>query len=508
MTGNAPTLAATADDAPRVAAPAARAGLLAGLWLAGFGALAVALVRLYPDSYQQDGGFHFIFARWAFAHPHLFVDVWGRPLFTLLYAGPAQLGYPAAKLVTVAVAVATGWHTYRLARELELPRPALAVPLLFLQPAFLLLSSETMTEPLFALLLVVALRLHVAGRIRAGMAVASLLPLARPEGFFVGVLWGAAILAQGRAGPTLPRRALSALWLALGTFLWWLAALLMTGDPLFIPHVWPAGWGATSAANGTGPLLHYVAIRHQILAGPVLEGLFLAGLVALALRRRFALVVGPVVLVVALHAVFFVYGLFGSAGYARYLVCVAPPMALATLAGWDLAARWLAWLPRALTFTLGALVLAAALVHCVLSLDRFGSSRDALAVDHTVAWLREHPRPIRQLVFSQAYMTIALGRDPAGRPALGRDVEQNVRILRATPPGTLAFWDAHTGPLFHAIGPHELLRAGFQHVYSESYNLSPRFPAARLYPLRWLIPAADWPYPYRQELYLLYKPLP
>jgi hypothetical protein len=281
----------------------------------------------------------------------------------------------------------------------------------------------------------------------------------------------------------------------------------MTGDPLYIPHVWPQGWGATSATNGTGPLLHYYDIRNQILAGPILQGLSVIGLAVLAVRRRFLPVVAPLLLVVALHAVFFVYGLFGSAGYARYLVCVAPPLALVTLAGWNAAAAWLARLPRAATAAAGALVLAAALVHGLLSVDRYGSSRDALAVADTAAWLEAHPRPIRQLVFSQAYMPIALGRDPAGRPALGQDVEQNVRLLRATPPGTLAFWDAKTGPLFHRVGPTELVRAGFERLYAASYDLRPRLPAERLLALRWLIPAADWPQPYRQELYLFYKPL-
>ena len=510
------------DDAPAAAAPAARrrpAGAIAVLWLLGFAALGAALVVLYPDSYQQDGGFHFVFCRWSFAHPRLFLDVWNRPLFTVLYAVPSQLGYPVAKLVTVAVAVACGWNTYRLARALGLERPALAVPLLWLQPAFLLLVPETMTEPLFALVLVVALRLHVAGRVRLGMAVASLLPLARPEGFFVCILWGllvlggsgAAVAAPRATASALLRRALSATWLALGVFLWWAAALAMTRDPLYIVHIWPRGWGATSATNGTGPIWHYLQIHDQLLAGPVLLALFLLGLVVLARRRAFLPVVAPLLLVAGLHAVFFVYGLFGSAGYARYLVCVAPPMALVTLAGWNAVAGWLPrlrHLPRAGSRTAGALVLAAALVHCVIGVDRYGSSRDAWAVADTYAWFQAHPVPVRKLVFSQAYMTILFGLDANDRPPLTKDVEGNVAMLRALPPGTLAFWDAKTGPLFHHLGPPELERAGYQRLYGKRYDLQPLLPAAKLRALRWLIPFADWPMEHRQELVLYYKPLP
>src|SRR5262245_27560419 len=119
----------------------------AALWLGAFVGVSAALVFLYPDSYQQDGGTHFLFARWAWVHPELLVGVWSRPAFTLLYSFPAQFGYPVAKLFTVAVAAGCAWHTWRLAVELKIPRPSLALPLLFLQPSFFQLASDTLTEP-------------------------------------------------------------------------------------------------------------------------------------------------------------------------------------------------------------------------------------------------------------------------------------------------------------------------------------------------------------------------
>ena len=37
------------------------------VWLAAATVVGVALALLYPDSYQQDGGHHYLFARWAWA---------------------------------------------------------------------------------------------------------------------------------------------------------------------------------------------------------------------------------------------------------------------------------------------------------------------------------------------------------------------------------------------------------------------------------------------------------
>ncbi|MFN0088036.1 MAG: hypothetical protein ACKVX9_21770, partial [Blastocatellia bacterium] len=41
-------------------------------------ALGLAMVFLFDDACQQDGPLHFLFARWAWRHPLLFVDVWSR----------------------------------------------------------------------------------------------------------------------------------------------------------------------------------------------------------------------------------------------------------------------------------------------------------------------------------------------------------------------------------------------------------------------------------------------
>src|SRR5688572_24438696 len=170
----------------------------ATIWIGAGAVVSGVLAFLYPDSYQQDGGYHFLFARWSWVHPDLMIGVWSRPAFTALYSIPAQLGYPAAKLFTVLLCGMCAWHAWRLAVDLDLGRSALAVPLLFLQPCFLLLSSETMTEPLFALILVVALRFQFGGRRIAAMLVASTLALARPEGFVLIAAWSAWILLDRR----------------------------------------------------------------------------------------------------------------------------------------------------------------------------------------------------------------------------------------------------------------------------------------------------------------------
>src|SRR5215813_5184647 len=280
------------------------------IWMAVFAAIGAALVLLYHDADQQDSGYHYLFARWAHRHPRYLVGVWARPLFTLLYSLPAQFGYAAAKFFTVIIGLATAWQTFRLARQIKLDRAELAIPLLFLQPSFFLLSSTVLTEMLFALVFVVALRLHLSGRIRTGMIVASLLILVRPEGFFIGVLWGLWVLGNvecgmrnaeftltaaehsssgvfGRLGePHSAFRIPQLSLLASGMILWWLAAYLIMRDPLWIVHDWPSDWRPDGKANGTGPIWWYVASL-PLIVGPLMVAPFIGGLWRLLKRREF-----------------------------------------------------------------------------------------------------------------------------------------------------------------------------------------------------------------------------
>ena len=125
--------------------------------------LGVALILLFPGCPEQDTDYHFLGARSAWGNPWLFVDVWGRPLYTTFYALPALLGFTAARFCAVGIGVATAWQTWRLACDLRLERAWLVIPLLLGQPVFFELFPDLLTEPLFALAFVVALRWHLRG---------------------------------------------------------------------------------------------------------------------------------------------------------------------------------------------------------------------------------------------------------------------------------------------------------------------------------------------------------
>src|ERR1700732_36792 len=152
--------------------------LYAVVALALMALLGGVLILQFPGCPEQDTDYHFLEARTAWSRPSFLVNVWGRPLYTTFYALPALMGFTAARFFAVGIGVALAWQTWRLACDLRLKRAWLAIPLLLGQPVFFELFPDLLTEPLFALIFVVALRWHLRGWTRRGMVAASLLALA------------------------------------------------------------------------------------------------------------------------------------------------------------------------------------------------------------------------------------------------------------------------------------------------------------------------------------------
>jgi hypothetical protein len=494
----------------------------ASLWLLAFALIGVAMTLLYHDAEQQDSAYHFLFARWAAAHPVYFISVWARPLFTLVYWLPSQFGYSAAKLFTVLVSLATAWQTFRLAQQIKFQRAELALPLLFFQPAFFAISSAVMTETLFALLFAIALRLHLRGWIKAGMLAASLLILIRPEGFFIGALWGVwGLQIESTHTHTIIERiksfspairnphseglaAIRNLLLASGMGIWWAAAYWLTGDRLWIVHDWPSDWQVGSRANGTGPLWWYAGLLPLIVGLPLILPFFV-GLRRLGRKREFVHGTSAFLMLFALHSLMFRRGWFGSAGYARYFVCVSPVIALITLAGWNALAERGAKFFDVSKPAMAALVLFASALTCFVYVDGIRFTRDARGAEGMLTWLHlHHPEflepgsgAVSRLISSQAYTRILFDRDPWERPNFSGDRENNLNWIRQSPARTLVLWDDETGPKWFGLRAEDFEGAGYERLQSQDFNLEGWF--VRL-------PWDHWGGPRRQRMHWLYKP--
>jgi hypothetical protein len=484
--------------------------------------IGLLLIFLFPGSPEQDVDYHFLMARTAWVDHSYFVDVWARPLFTSLFAPVALLGFIPSRFFALAISLAAAWQTYRLACDLRMSRPWLAIPFLLGQQTFFELYSNLFTEPLFALVLVVALRCHISGRVKSGMVVASLLPLARPEGVFLCLVWGLwiLILPDGQTSPcrlklqTSPHRldaahlpfysravnrVASIAILASGVVIWWFVALLLTGDPLFILHNWPATWHTDMYGHGT--FLSY-AQRSQEFAGVILIVPLILGLLRGFRSRNWMLITSAFLVLFLLHSIFVKYGLFGEAGFPRYMVSVAPAIAVLTLEGWN--TTFSVNILRPLATVAGWVVVIFSILQSVHYLDSMIWARDAVAIDEMANWLEEQHPSLPGLIWSNGRMCIILRRNlKDSPPAVNR--EKLLTLVEKAPTGTIVFWDNEIGPNWFGTTSAEIEGRGYTLLTSRHYSL----PALIFRPGRFSeVPGASFfpPIPARQiELSLLEK---
>lgn len=281
---------------------------------------------------------HFHIARFAWKHPALLLDMWGKPLFTLIAAPFAKAGVGGIIVMNILLVEGMGFFAWKAAEKMKLPLPWLAIPLTGCNPELFRNVLSGHTETLFAFLLILVLYLMVSKRFLFAAIVISFLPFSRPEAWLVMPLLGIVFLMR--------RQWKWLAFFAVGTVVYSVAGFFHFKDILWVFHQNP--YEAENNIYGSGPWYHFIE-SHRKTWGRILTIGSLAGLAALPLylfrvlkpRAEFLaeeilVVAGSSLAILGAHSVMWYMGSYGSAGFVRVLTCFAPLMALLTLRGFSL----------------------------------------------------------------------------------------------------------------------------------------------------------------------------
>ncbi|MEO6166678.1 MAG: hypothetical protein ABIO46_00135, partial [Chitinophagales bacterium] len=132
-----------------------------------------------------DSIYHFLFAKYAFAHPENFVEHWAKPVYVLLAAPFAQFGFTGIKVFNVTVTTLAILSSYRIAQQLQIKNRWFLIIALCCAPMYIRLSLSGLTEPLFALALTTTIYLAIQKRLFPAAVLASFLPFIRSEGLVI-----------------------------------------------------------------------------------------------------------------------------------------------------------------------------------------------------------------------------------------------------------------------------------------------------------------------------------
>lgn len=233
--------------------------------------------------YSLDDYTHLLISREVLDRPILLIDVWGRPLMTLVYLPATVVGGDGAVRVTsLVILLVTAGLCAGTAKARGLPAAPAAAVLLLAQPLTAATGFAAVPVTVFSLVLAAALYLQATGRHRSAALVAALLPLARLEGILVLAVWAFFLVRSGRVR-LVPL-------LGVGMVAWALCGFAYSGDVLWLAHQNPygvlgsrydrAGWGyafgAVPKAMGLGAGLTIASFVWRRRVDPLVAALAVA----------------------------------------------------------------------------------------------------------------------------------------------------------------------------------------------------------------------------------------
>jgi hypothetical protein len=390
-----------------------------------------------------DNPSHYFISRYSFQHPALFLDTWGRPLFTIMSSPFSQFGFGGMKFFNVLLGCITAYLAYRIADKTEITPAWMAILFVIFTPMYFLMTMTGLTEIQFGFILILAIFLFFHEKYIAAAIIISFLPLSRSEGFAFLPLFFLAILMR-RKYAALPFLVTGLLFFSIigYLFVWKDFFWIFTHSPYPLHH---------PLYKEEGNLLHFVNATPEIFGIPLLV-LFLAGtllygylLFSVPKDRRLQiflevwLLVIPVWMMFALNSVLYWKALFGSVGLVRVVTGLLPLAAIVSLKAFSYLEKTVFRQPASrIVFRMAVIANFTINAYPV----RLLSSEQT--VKRSADWIMENSLKDRKIFFTNAYVPLFLELDPYNK----KESEQlfGTKWLQYHPVGSLIVWDSYFGP--------------------------------------------------------------
>lgn len=422
--------------------------------------LPVLYLSLFLDFERESGDniVHYYFARYSPLDPIRFLDLWAKPVFTLLASPFAQFGFAGMKLFNALAGWFSAVLVFKSAQKLKLPFPWLAPVFLFFAPTYFTLLFSGYTEPLFGLFLILMFYLVLQEKYIAAALLASFMPFVRTEGvMFIAIL--AAFLLWQKSWKALP--------------------FLLTGSIVFSLIGWFSGkdllWIITSVPYkvhsnyGSGTLTHY-AEQWLLTVGVPLTISSVAGIFIMSYRllspgsgkdvllpREKTLLLVMFLANFMFHTLTWYLGLFTAFGLIRLMVPLVPLQALFSIYAFSLLARQKAMVYRVLAFAFVGFVLVFPFLNNPASFNfkkDFTQKPELLVMKEISHEIKEKYQGYR-LYYSEPYLSYALGINHFDLSLHNDFTEMTLDQIQAP---ALIIWDSWTSVHF-GVNVHDFGKA-------------------------------------------------
>jgi len=308
--------------------------------------LIIVFILLVVMSFLSEGFYggadnitHYFISHYSFKYPHLFLDTWGRPVFTIMSSPFSQFGFQGLKLFNVILGCLSAFLAFLTARKLGIKRAWLAILFVIFTPLYFLMTLTGLTEIQFGFILILSVYLFFDEKYIASAIVISFLPLSRTEGYVLLPIFLLAFLMK-RKFISIPFLITGLLFFSvLGYFFIWKDFFwIFTHSPYPLHH---------PLYKEKGSLLHFINASPEIFGIPLLI-LFLTGIgiygylffttekkQRLRIFLEIWMLVIPVLLFFVVHSVLYWKALYGSMGLIRVVTGVLPLAAVISVKAYE-----------------------------------------------------------------------------------------------------------------------------------------------------------------------------
>jgi hypothetical protein len=398
---------------------------------------------------EVDSITHYHFARYALKYPGLYLDHWGKPLFTLLSSPFAQFGYKGIAAFNVLSGVLSALFAYLTARNISI-KNAWTIPFIVIFiPVYFVNMFTALTEVLFSLVLIAAIYTFSVRRYILSAVIISFIIFIRTEGMMFIVLFAIAyfFIRNYKAIP----------FLFTGFIIFGLAGLPVYGDFFWFITEMPYG-AHGSELYGSGSFWDYFKHAKMIIGIPA--GILLsAGTIVLLFRllrnhqnrqspgwvTLYVLIIPAFWGFVLVQSILWWQGLFGVLFSYRFMVCVMPLAAIIAAATFDPIQKalvkygWLYYLVLSIVLIIG--IRTTLIMHKI----PFKTDPGRKTIKEAANWIKSYEGDYGRIFYFDPSLVFYLDLDPY-------DLSKSIQNLsnRTNPecnlePGDLLVYDPHFG---------------------------------------------------------------
>jgi len=132
-----------------------------------------------------DGITHYLISKYSWKHPYLLLDLWGKPLFTLVSSPFSQFGLKGMYVFQALNAALISWFLFSIASKINLKNTWIIPALIFFAPVYFAVMNSGLVEIFFGTMFMFSVWLVFNKHFYTSAFVASLIPFVRPEAYVV-----------------------------------------------------------------------------------------------------------------------------------------------------------------------------------------------------------------------------------------------------------------------------------------------------------------------------------